>query len=155
MKRRNGLRQRSETNSHHETDLKLRRAYSKIPLCEMGFWLSLEFPWQFEETPLAEEVHHIFGGTSGRNDLVSNLVRLCKKNHDWCGRFPADGRIVCLWIKHRKYELIESEFVQCSIYRSIEGYLVKVEPDIVHDFVRILWRELKENYGRKDEDRVG
>lgn len=110
---------------------KLAERYAAIELCELSFWIGEHFGGG--GCPLASETHHIWGGTSGRHDLESNLIRLCKASHDWCERFKTDGRILCLWVKAEKGELDPLEVVEASGFR-LWGWLS--EEDVTHEWVK-------------------
>jgi hypothetical protein len=104
---------------------KLAEAYATVEWCELSFWI----PDHFGDggCPPASETHHIWGGTSGRTDLKSNLIRLSKPAHDWCERFKFDGRIVCLWVKAEKGELDPAEVRVASGFH-LWGWLRKDTP---------------------------
>lgn len=114
--------------------------------CEIIAWLYDQFEQIANKegwVGKAEETHHIYGGTSGRHDLTSNIIRLSKKAHDWCGKNIVDGRIVCLWIKHQKSELDPDE-VKTAAGMRLPGILAKAE--LRFDFVKPLLKELKAAY---------
>jgi len=112
---------------------KLAEAYATVEWCELSFWI----PDHFGDggCPPASETHHIWGGTSGRTDLKSNLIRLSKPAHDWCERFKFDGRIVCLWVKAEKGELDPAEVRVASGFH-LWGWLGKDE--VKHSWVHRL-----------------
>lgn len=51
------------------------------------------------------QVHHIQWGHSRRKNEWTNLISLSQAAHDWVHKFPADGRILCLFAKLKKNEL--------------------------------------------------
>lgn len=128
-------------------NLTLRARYSRgNPSCEIVVWLYDVFAEIAEAegwTGQAEETHHIYGGTSGRNDLVSNIIRLSKRAHDWCGKNMVDGRIVCLWIKHQKHEL-DPEEVRTASGKFLPGILAGAT--VRFKFVEPLLAELRAAY---------
>ncbi len=135
------MRSRSLKNSRPGENLKLRQSYARAHQAdEFSWWL----PDQFERRQ-ATETHHIIGGSGGRRDLVSNLLRLSFSSHNWCHSFPADGRIVCLWVKLQKSELDPGEFKLAS-GMFLPGYLMLAEAKIRHAWVRPLMEELKRKY---------
>lgn len=135
------MRQRSLTNSHHKENLKLRQSYAKAHQAdEFSWWI----PERFERRQ-ATETHHIIGGNGGRYDLVSNLLRLSFPSHNWCHSFPADGAIVCLWVKVQKCELDPDEFHRASGIL-LPGYLLMQQAKIRHTWVHPLAEELKRKY---------
>jgi len=139
------MRQRSKTNSRHEENAGLRQRYAACVLnCELAEWIP---QFRVNDNPFskADETNHIFGGTSGRHDSVTNLIRLSVENHRWFHRFPADGRVCCLWVKHQKGQIDEAEFREASgVY--IAGWLLCAQSKIRHEFVRPLLLELMREY---------
>jgi hypothetical protein len=138
--KRTRISQRSKTNSRPAEDLPVRREYAeKNEECELSIWFSEQFPDRD-----GSEIHHIFGGRSGRNDLVSNLVRVSRDAHDFCGvKCPTDGRILCIWIKCVKGELDLDEFKTASGF-FLPGWLLKSEA--THDFVKPYLEKLRVLY---------
>lgn len=123
------MRHRSKTNSRPAEDLEVRRRYrAENPDCELFIW----FCEYFEDRD-GHDPHHIFGGTSGRHDFVSNLVTVSRSAHEWCERWKFDGRVICLWIKHVKNELDPDEVRRAS-GSYLAGWLTKKEA--THDFVQ-------------------
>lgn len=112
------MRRRSPTNSRRKENLPLREAYARgNAICEISLWYL-----HFETVPPSEETHHIFGGTSGRDDLLSNIIRLSIPLHRLCEEYKTDGRIVCLAVKWWKQELDPVEFKAAS-GRFLPGWL--------------------------------
>jgi hypothetical protein len=131
---------RSKTNARPGENLTLRNSYARAHVaCELGWFLPKHF-----ERHAAAETHHIFGGTSGRTDLVSNLIRVSWENHAWCHKFPADGRICCLFVKHEKGELDPAEF-QAASGMMLPGWLLKVDR-VRNEFVRPMLERLRRLY---------
>jgi hypothetical protein len=113
------VRHRSLTNSDNETNEQLRREYVERHgydeayrwLCEAldygrvekvysplwGAWI----PDKFREVP-GRDPHHIHGGYTGRWDLWSNLICVCRSTHDWLTDNTDEGRVICLYAKWRK-----------------------------------------------------
>jgi len=138
MKRCGRLRHRSKTNSHSGEDLLFRREYAEENLeCELGRW----FPNQFSRED-STECHHIM---TGRRDLRTNLLMVCRDAHAWCEEFKADGRVLALFVKHSKGELDLQEFRLASGFH-LPGWLLMSESKIRHDFVRPFLNALIELY---------
>ena len=87
------------------------------PDCEFGKW----FPSSFNRGPACDP-HHLWGGTSGRDDTITNLIALSREAHDWCHTYPTEGRVIGLWVKYKKMELNEDEFKAAS-GKTIAGWL--------------------------------
>lgn len=52
---------------------------------------------------LSLQCHHIYGGPR-RWDVIPNIIAVSQPAHDYCHKFPNNGRIACLWVKCRKGE---------------------------------------------------
>jgi len=109
--------------------LDVRRQYrDDNPDCELYIW----FCEHFDDRD-GHDQHHIFGGTSGRHDFVTNMVTASRTAHEWCERWKTDGRILCIWIKHVKGELDLDEFKKAS-GSFLCGWLLRAK--VTHDFVK-------------------
>lgn len=132
------MRSRSVTNSHAGEDLALRHEYAvENPDCELGRWL----PKQFSRED-STECHHIM---TGRRDLRTNLLMVCRNAHAWCEQFKADGRVLALFVKHSKGELDQQEFRTASGFY-LPGWLLMAESKIRNEFVRPFLNALIELY---------
>lgn len=60
------------------------------------------------------DLHHIVGGTGGRWDVWGNFLTICRPAHNWCHKFPREGRIVCVSVKWAKGEMSETEWKSVS-----------------------------------------
>lgn len=47
------------------------------------------------------ELHHILGRGKGR-EVRSNFIMLSGQAHLWCHKRPAEGTVLCLWVKMMK-----------------------------------------------------
>lgn len=132
------MRAKSKTNSHHKTNLTLRPKYAKQHQeCEFATWLPLEECGAWGTR--ASETHHIVGGTGGRYDLLSNLIRLSVVAHRFCTDNPVDGKVLCIWIKVQKNQFDPIEFKTCA-GKTIDGWLSINRPS--HAFVLPFYEEL-------------
>lgn len=106
-----------------------------------------EFGSNFDQFPRsdAHHTHHVFGGNAGRKDLLSNIIRLSADAHDWCHRFPSEGRMLAIWVKHKKGELDLDEFRTCSGYY-LAGWLTKNDIGNYPVWSREYLKELLEAY---------
>lgn len=106
-----------------------------------------EFGKHFDQFPKsdAHHTHHIFGGNAGRKDLLSNIIRLSADAHDWCHRFPSQGRVLAIYVKHLKGEMDLDEFKQCSGMH-LAGWLHKNELESHSVWARKYLEELWEAY---------
>lgn len=125
-------------NSKPQANVEFRELYrSRNPSCEIGD--RLVFAGELEKYTLwCVEAHHIFGG-KGRWDLMGNLICLSRESHAWCHKFPSVGRIVCLYVKLRKGELILDD-VHTASGQYLEGWLENHQP-LTEPYIG-MWREL-------------
>lgn len=97
-------------------------------MCEIRhlFPIEIRATW----TDAAQHTHHIMiAGRGIRWDLRSNLIRISAMAHEFVHRHPVDGRVICLWLKHSKGELNESEFHTASSMH-LAGWIARASPSL-------------------------
>lgn len=106
--------------------------------CEMNLFDKRRFP-----DPDAHDPHHVFGGRTGRLDVLSNLLAVSRPAHDWLEENKTAGRVVAVMIKVRKNEFDPREMWKASgMY--INGWLARAEVTI--DWVVPILLELRRKY---------
>ena len=60
------------------------------------------------------QIHHIYGSTFGRKELLTNWICVCPGCHHFCHEFPREGRIICVWVKLKKHEFDPAEYHSCT-----------------------------------------
>ena len=136
--KRSRLKPRSKTNSRPWENLGLRRQYmDENPICELSEILG------YGRREPACDPHHLFGGSRGRVDCVSNLLAVSRKAHLWAEQYKTDGRVIGVWVKLvRKQELRADEFTRSSGYQSVGGWLCVVDANELLPETLPFYREL-------------
>ena len=113
--KRSAIKPKRRRNGDTDESLAVRAAYREAnPACELSPLLKrLGQVRQTDESGL--ECHHIVG-SSGRIDLVSNLIMLSPTLHRWVESEPVVGRLYCVVAKSLKKpsEINADEFRRCS-----------------------------------------
>ena len=88
-------------------DERLKRVYlDENVTCELSPWL------RCCRNSVGVDPHHILGGPF-RDDVVTNLVAVCRSAHSWVqAREIVAGRVLCLWVKWMKKELDWGHWVE-------------------------------------------
>lgn len=128
-------------NSRPQANVEFRELYrSRNPTCEIGDWLVIA--GELEKYTLRDvEVHHIsIGGRKGKCDVLSNLISVSREAHEFCHRFPKDGKTICLYVKMRKGELFVEE-VRQAFGMSAGAVVDRNEP--TRKWLQPAWEELR------------
>lgn len=96
---------------------------------------------EHERVPRRDQIHHILWGSASRkDDIPTNLIRVCATVHDWIHANRDDGMALCLFYKLKTGELDWKELERIGKPKKFPSYIETLE--VKEDWIRERWLKL-------------